>query len=185
VPKQLRPDIRSQYSWQVSQSNWPPARNPTGQRTPINPRRDHQGLAERRLGVVNERRCCLIRGHCVTRNPSRSVSRALANGFTFLTATDWSHGGCARPDHRRGATRGGSPSFSPIEVRVSPRRTPSRSTGRTSTHCVDRSWARRRRRVARPNHPLCIGNSLSRSVSMCRASVTGDRRTHRTPRRNA
>jgi len=24
VPKQLRPDIRSQYSWQVSQSNWPP-----------------------------------------------------------------------------------------------------------------------------------------------------------------
>ena len=24
VPKQLRPEIRSQYSWQVSQSNWPP-----------------------------------------------------------------------------------------------------------------------------------------------------------------
>jgi len=57
-------------------------KNPTGQLTPINPRRDHQGLAERRLGVVNERRCCLIRGHCVTRNQSRSVSRALANGFT-------------------------------------------------------------------------------------------------------
>lgn len=59
-----------------------PGKHPTGQLTPINPRRDHQGLAERRLGVVNERRCCLIRGHCVTRNPSRSVSRALANGFT-------------------------------------------------------------------------------------------------------
>src|ERR1700759_1593747 len=24
VPKQLRQEIRSQYSWQVSQSNWPP-----------------------------------------------------------------------------------------------------------------------------------------------------------------
>jgi hypothetical protein len=106
--------------------------------------------------------------------------------FHVLTATDWSHGGCARPDHRRAR-----PDWFAAFLADRGRRKPSAHTIKVYRHDFDAlrgselGATRTARRRATESPALCIRNSLSRSVRMCRAPVTGDRRTHRTPRRDA